>query len=421
MNRFFLLIVSAIVLAGIGFSSCSSDEEENLIKSEKKEIVLSEGTRATAEELDDFYIRFTTDMTKYAAQSEGNNGNVIVSPLSAAMVLAMTANGVTPSQQGSFLEYLGVRSLQDLNSLSRILLDRLPKADNTAKLQLANSIWVNSGMGLSLTKDFSSTVGSIYNASIHNADFNKNASKTLDDINNWCNKMTGGQIPSHLDEIDANALALLVNALNFKAPWGEDIFDKSLTRSDIFYGADGETNVEMMESSFFYGTFANDDQFEKYAMELGNGAYYLMIVLPNKGMSVKESCELFTPERMSELKYATSSISLKLYMPKFSVAYKSKFNDMLMSTGRSGLCESLDFSMFNPSVSGSIKYLQSASFAIDESGAEAAAVTSGEMMYTSPGVKPDQVIAKIDSPFFFFIKEFSTGACILSGYISNLK
>ncbi|MEZ3551557.1 MAG: hypothetical protein K1W02_12690 [Muribaculaceae bacterium] len=65
---------------------------------------------------------------------------------------------------------------------------------------------------------------------------------------------------------------------------------------------------------------------------------------------------------------------------------------------------------------------QAASFSIDETGAEAAAVSSGELIDTSPGsIDPNHLYTvKVDRPFFFFINEFSSGACVLSGRISDL-
>ena len=60
------------------------------------------------------------------------------------------------------------------------------------------------------------------------------------------------------------------------------------------------------------------------------------------------------------------------------------------------------------------------SFSIDETGAEAAAVTSEEFFNSVNIDKDGFATVKVDSPFYFFITEWSTGACILSGRIANL-
>lgn len=415
-------MLSCIMIIGV-FVSCSTGESDVKVKNPREEIELSGGTRAAAEDLTDFYVNFTTDMANYAARSKESNGNVIMSPLSAAMIFAMTANGVEPADRKAFTDYLGTTDIENLNSLMAILLEKLPKADNTAEFYLANSVWVNKGQDISLTKGYASIVSSLYHGDIYNEDFNKNPSKVSDNINSWCRRYSGTLIPSHLDGIDSGTLAILINALYFKASWESEIFNEANTKKDLFYGSAGEKEVDMMESSFFSGNYAYDGEYEYYSMALGNEAYSMSIIVPDKDLTLEESCGRLTPEHMSSLRKSSKYIcNLKLFLPKFAMANRLDLTGMLEATGRNGMCGDIDFLMFNPAHKGNVEYLQSASFSIDETGAKAAAVTSGEFLNMALVTdKSDEVIAKINSPFFFFIREFSTDACIFSGYISNIE
>lgn len=188
--------MSGLLAVPVLLSSCSSDEPEidDKTPKERARIELTAQTRAAATGLLDFYARFTTDMTDYIdGQAGEKDKNVVVSPLSAAMVFAMTANGVDEKSQKEYTEYLGVNDIESLNDLCRVLLDRLPEADNTSLFNLANSVWVNSGMGMTLNKDYSERVSSKYDAEIRYQDFRDEAG-TLEALNNWCASNTGNRI-----------------------------------------------------------------------------------------------------------------------------------------------------------------------------------------------------------------------------------
>ncbi len=129
------------ILSGFLFSACSDDNDQSEIET-RRPIELSQQTRATAGDLLEFYVNFTIDMAK-SGDADIKNENIAVSPISAAMVFAMTANGIEGSNQKEYLEYLGTSDLNALNSLCTSLISQLPEADKKVSLNLANSIWAN--------------------------------------------------------------------------------------------------------------------------------------------------------------------------------------------------------------------------------------------------------------------------------------
>ena len=305
------------ILSGFLFSACSDDNDQSEIET-RRPIELSQQTRATAGDLLEFYVNFTIDMAK-SGDADIKNENIAVSPISAAMVFAMTANGIEGSNQKEYLEYLGTSDLNALNSLCASLISQLPEADKKVSLNLANSIWANKCFDNNLSQDYVSDMNLYFNAEIQNMDFMNDYDNTLLSINNWCASKTGGIIETNFKNLNTNTLVMLLNAMSFKAPWNNKIFDASLTKADIFHGSKGDSEVMMMESEFYQGDYTNDGDFEYFNIKFGNKAFYMEIVLPAENMSIQEATEKLSYERMLALRKEITSTFIKTYMPKFSI------------------------------------------------------------------------------------------------------
>lgn len=390
---------------------------EKIVPNDQVDIMLPGETRAAAENLKDFYVEFTTDAVRYVDSSkERGNGNVIVSPLSASMVLAMVANGVEGEVRNEIADYLGVSDISALNSLSNILLTELPKADNRTDLIIANSLWVDNLY--KLTEDYSRIMTSDYLAEIKSENFTGSPAKVLKMINNWCSDKTDGLIKEMLPELNPLTLAVILNAVNFKGEWADQAFLREDTQVKAFHGESGDSEVEMMYSRPKYRKYSSDDLFEAFYLDFGNSAFSLMVVLPKEGVSSTKANELLTTEEFSKLENEASIKEVYIHFPKFRMDSKLELGDILAMGRFSGITNDLTFNMFEPSVEGKVIYRQGSSLEIDESGAKLVASTSGEIVYGSPA--SPTIGVTVDRPFYFFLKEKSTGACILSGRITDL-
>ncbi|MDE6533785.1 MAG: hypothetical protein K2M27_09680 [Muribaculaceae bacterium] len=409
-----------IILVAI---SCNSEEKEDFKKgiqaSEKSEISLSPSTRSVANNLRDFYFRFTTDMAKYVdADARIDSKNVIASPISTSMTLGMIANGLNQESQNEICGYLGVDDLKSLNDLCKTLVSELPKADNTATFNLANSIWTASDHHL--TDSFSSISSDFFNAYINHQNFSDNPTKAKDAINTWCSQHTQGIIPHFIDNIDPATIISLMNAICFNAPWHSNPFMEENTTTSLFHGSKGDSKVRMMKSNESDRFVAADDDFEYFFLPLGNSAFNIHFLVPNKDISLEEATQKVSIDRFSSLIKKAVLCPLTVHLPKFKLEGKYDITDVLSAAGLSILQNNPELPMFENPVSGSIVFNQAASFSIDESGVTAAAVTSGDIVNTLLPTEGQPYTVTVDHPFFFFITEFSTGACILSGRIADL-
>ncbi len=414
----FILGMAALSLAV--FNACSSgDEEWKGTKTPLTPIALTEETRAVASELRDFYFDFSTDVMKYNDANGRGSENVIVSPLSATMVLAMAANGLDEVGAKAYTDYLGCEDLDNLNSLCSVLLSELPKADGMVNLALANSIWVNDAKNITLTQDYSSVISSKFSADMLTRNFETANNATVREMNNWCSAKTKGMIPNFMEELSTDNLAVLFNALYFNGMWEEDLFKPENTVSGTFHGKDGDSNVEMMYTYKEASRYSNYDGFEWFNLPFGNYAYKMTILLPSSDMSIEDATKMVSNTFLENLKNNdVGDCDLSVSFPKFSVEGKNNLSEMLTGTGHGNLVSGLDMTMFSPTQSGDILYTQGVSLRVSEKGVEAAAVTEGDLMNTV--VKRPSYKVKVDRPFFFFITEYSTGAMILSGRIVNI-
>jgi serpin B len=108
-------------------------------------------------------------------------------------------------------------------------------------------------------------------------------------------------------------------------------------------------------------------------------------------------------------------------MPKFKFSYESKLNDPLINLGMGiafGKNGSADFSRISAGEGLQIDEVKHKTFIeVNESGTEAAAVTSVSIILTSAPVVPAPIL--IDRPFVFAIREMKTGLILFTGIINN--
>jgi len=407
-----------IIAGSMAFYSCSSDGEvvEPIVPNERKPIELDGETRAAAASLKDFYVGFTADATEYVDGDDMfKSKNVVVSPLSAYMVLAVMANGVDEDMSEEIVRYLGTDNLSALNSLASTLLDKLPVADNQTDMKLVNSVWVNK---LKLNPGYAGLIGKDYLAEINYEDFSGNTKKVLKKINKWCSEKTNGLIPKMYDDLDPSCMAIILNAMYFKGLWEEETFLTENTGKDVFHGSKGDSEVDMMYAYSKHRLYAADDNFDLFFLPFGNGSFSLMVLLPNENLSLEEANSMLTPEMLTRLRDGLVDCNLSVYLPRFKVENKLPLND-IFGLGNLNVDRPLMFNMFEPKQSGLVNFKQAAVLEIDEAGVKAAAVTGGEIDTAAP-VAGGSYSVKVDRPFYFFLQENSTGACLLSGRIADL-
>lgn len=215
-------------------------------------------------------------------------------------------------------------------------------------------------------------------------------------------------------------VVLLINALYYKGSWAGSPFKADDTEKDKFFGLNGMRDVDMMCAKESRRDFYRDENFEAFTLTFGNKAFSFQVALPAEGLSPEDSNKLLTPELWKKIGPESVSCNLTIYMPKFKNESKISLDGVFKTRGLN-FCDDISFNLMNPVENGNIHFMQSTFLEINEDGAEAAAVTNNDITMAPPILEPNGTYSvKVNRPFYFRIYERSTGACLLSGRISDL-
>jgi serpin B len=351
---------------------------------------------------------------------QGKDENIVLSPFSLNMALAMVWNGAG-GETGQAIQQamcMSDYSPGEVNEYFRKLREMLAKTDPGIQFALANSIWYR--LGFPVKSDFINTGKEWYNADVSEIDFSDSNAPAR--INQWCSDHTNGLIGKMIETVPGTAMMYLLNALYFKGNWADQYgFDKP-TQDEPFTKEDGrEITVQMMHQNRILGYY-RDEYLALTALPYGNGAFSMIFILP-LDISFDDLASRLKQENYWEQCLAlTGSGEVDLYIPRFKTEYEIDLNGALKLSGMEiAFSGEADFSGISdiPLCISEVK--QKAYIEVNETGTEAAVVTDIEMVLGSAGPAPDpeKVIFRADRPFLFVIQENSTGTILFAGKIGN--
>ena len=378
----------------------------------RKDIPLSRSEEQMTDESTDFAFRFF----KQVNATEQKEPNWMISPLSASFALGMITNGAAGNTLTEMKETLGfsTASLEEMNMYYRKLTDALLDLDNTAKLGIANSIWIKEGFKIRDT--FTGVNREMYDAQVENLDF---TSPTAPDvINAWCAEKTNNCITEVIKNIPSVARVYLLNALYFKGIWAEK-FDKADTREEEFTNTDGSiAKVQMMNQTANFG-FTGNEFFSVAEFPYGNEAFAMVVLLPAENKTLDESLAGLTYDNWKIWNKQLNSRELEVKFPRFELKYnKILKNDMTAMGIKDAFDAKADFSAMSDDDLFIGLLEQHTYIKVDEEGTEAAAVTvSGFITSAGPG---GGMRFHVNRPFAFIIKEKSTGTILFMGKVTKL-
>lgn len=387
---------------------------------------LMEGVQAntvTGKAADDAFaqsqMRLAVDLFQ-ASVLESKDENVLISPLSIQLALAMTANGADGDTKAEMEALLGGEiSLEDLNEYLYSYVNNLPSAEKY-KLQIANSIWFRDNEGrLQVEKDFLQKNADYYGAQAYKAAFDD---QTMKDINNWVKDHTDGMIDSILDQIDEDAVMYLINALVFDAEW-QHVYDKSDVYKGKFTNIDGaEKQVDMMHSE--ETVYLQDENATGFMKPYSGSKYNFAVLLPNEGVDIYEYIAGLTGEELMET-LSTPQIGMVMAtLPKFSYEYELTMNDVLKELGMPSAFSgsTANFSKMAHSSRGNIyigDVLHKTFISVDELGTKAGAVTKVQMNDESAPMS--EWVVTLNRPFVYMIIDNETNLPVFIGTVMDVQ
>jgi serine protease inhibitor len=410
--------ISFILLAVLLFSTCQSDVTGPGDTGPKGELPrdLSASEMKLVEADRSFSYRIFSETVAYDHEED----NIMISPLSISMALAMTLNGAEGQTYEHMREtlHLSDMDLEEINEAFESLMDLLTTVDPEVTMKIANSIWHRTE--LPVKDDFLERVEKHFGAQIEGLDFSDPAA--VDIINNWVNENTEGLIPEIIEDIPDHMVMYLINALYFKGDWLRQ-FDTDETRRADFHLETGETiQVEMMHQEGLFATYMSGDV-QMVELPYGDSLFSMTVMMPsNPDMPVDQFVKDYVnAENLAEWRsnLHVDNREATVELPKFELEYEIEYNDILkamgmeiaFAEGRADFNGIADVSPLNLYID-NVKH--KTFITVDEEGTEAGAATSVGIGVTS---MPPQLT--FNRPFVFIIHERESGANLFMGRVKN--
>lgn len=423
----FLLTITIM----LSFVACAKDVPEEgkteIPNTESDMIVCYDDTNATeAKELDiavtDFAVRlFQTEPNAEVYSSwSGSGGNRLLSPLSVLTAIAMVANGAEGETLAQIEETIGV-SVEELNQFLANYMNNLPQEEGN-KFHMANSIWYTEDAGFTVKDDFRNINETFYDVDLYESAFTE---ETVNEINAWVDENTDGLIREIINEIPADAMMYLINALVFDAKW-EEIYDESDIREGSFTTSDGiEQDVELMYSEEEY--YLEDEHATGFIKYYEGRDYAFVALLPNEDTSLLEYINILSGEQLHNLLTNPEEVQVHAWLPQFEVEYDVELSGVLAEMGMEDAFDRgrADFSGLGTSSHGNIfidRVIHKTYIEVSPVGTKAGAATAVEIRCESAPMEAELVKeVRLDRPFFYMIINCENRQPIFMGTVNYVE
>lgn len=353
--------------------------------------------------------------------TDSDGQNVVVSPASVAIALAMLEPGAVDNGLEALHDLLRIddRAMlhASMNALEQNLEARVPQPPRNEgedpgelTLSIANAAYLQAGYPFN--QPYVDAVTSTYGPVLNEVDFSTDPDAVARQINDFVAAETKGRITDLVPDgaLDTHTVLALVNALYLKVSW-LSVFDVSATKDGTFTLFDGtETSVRLMHG--FSDSSAQGDGWVG-ATKSYVGGLSAQFILPDEGRFDEVAADLVTVFADYN---ANRTSGPELVLPKFKSRFHADLPEPLRALGLGplfdetgqlrGIAEDdrlvLDQAIHETFV------------AMDEEGTEAAAATVLTAVAVSGPLEPPEAVV-LDRPFLFRIFDSESGATLLLG------
>lgn len=366
---------------------------------------------------EDLHTFFERTVTEFLS-SDGTE-NLVYSPLSTYMALAMIAETASGNTQKQILDLIGVDSIEVLREQAHAVWNANYRDDGLVTSLIANSVWLNS------ERDFHqetlNALAEYYYTSTYNGEMGDEA--YIQAMRDWMNAQTRDALKDQVNslKIPSDTVMALISTIYFCAKWEFGFSEKNNTQS-VFHGASGDEACVFM-NQFDDGAYYWGEHFSAVEKRLmGNASMYF--ILPEEGMMPKE---LLGDDEVRSFLFARdwknkSYPLIDLSVPKFNVSNEVDLKKGLENLGVTDCFDSTkaDFSPLMDEDADLFigKMNHGASFEIDEEGVVGAAMTM--VLYFDTAAPLDRIEFTLDRPFLFVVQS-DDGMPLFVGTVNQIK
>ncbi|MBQ2062061.1 MAG: serpin family protein, partial [Oscillospiraceae bacterium] len=393
MKKTLCMILSVLLLSSMTLSLAACGARPQDAKDLMEDITA--GTPSGVHDLATDSARLTDFGVRLFQASKSGGKNTLVSPLSVLCALAMTANGAKGETREQMEAVLGMKA-EDLNEYLYTYVQGLRE---NGSLALANSIWFTDNESFKVNGDFLQINADYYGADLYKTPFDDDACQA---INDWVKEKTHGMIPRILDQIPADAVMYLVNALAFEAEWAAPYDKKQVEQGDFTREDGSRLTVDYLYGDV--GQYLRDENAQGFLKLYKGGDYAFAALLPDEGVSVDDYVASLTGARLHQLLTHPESATVHTSIPKFESDFSAELGETLAGMGMPLAFDGAraDFTGLGTADENIYisRVLHKTYISVTEKGTKAGAATVVEMMKNTSVQIPQEIkTVYLDRPF----------------------
>lgn len=253
--------------------------------------------------------------------------NVVLSGLSAEIILSLLANGAKGDTQKQLLTVLNLPSSQQardeaFNQITTTL------NINTDELKCLSANKIYPAKKFTISQSFEDLAVNVYKSDVQRLNYN-NAQQAADTINSWVEQQTNNKIKNLVDpsQLNSATVLVLVNALYLLAQWKHP-FEKHNSMPRLFYTSEtASISIDTMYTETF-AKYTHCTKLKAKFLELDfkGGDFSMVFVLPDKKNGLS-AVERNVDKYMVPMKYQNAYVAITL--PKFKTNFKTDFTSIL--------------------------------------------------------------------------------------------
>jgi serpin B len=332
---------------------------------------------------------------------DGQQGNVVVSPLSIQTALTLAyfgASGETANEIKVALK-LDQISKENIAELYREFISEFKKNDG---FKMATKIAVKKEC--TVKPSFNEVAINSFDSEIEAMDFSNPAESTKA-INDWVAEKTENTIKDLLkpDFINSLTAMILVNAIYFKGDWVHQFLPSNNFEHEFYLNETDSINIEFMNERKHY-RYGNFDELNARVLELEyeNSDASFLIVLPVSRTGLSDVEAKLNDIDFNDIASKLDTRDIELSLPKFRIELQLDLNEFLKNLGiQKALSDAAEFNdLLETSTPLKLsKAVHKCFIEVNEKGTEASASTGFGI-----GKMSRPKTFSVDHPFLFVLK-----------------
>jgi len=358
---------------------------------------------------------------------ENSQKNLVFSPYSIAMALAMTYGGARNETAAEMRSVLHIQQPdeafhQSWNALDQLMLLRAEapnEYEQGVRLRVTNAVWAQ--QDYLFLDEYLRLLALNYGAGLQITDFLNFPEESRQAINQWTYAETEEKIKDLIPQGAIHQLTrmVLVNAIFLNAAWRQP-FTEEHTQPGAFTLEDGsQIHVPLMWQIQNIPHSVNEN-YSLVELPYSTGKLGMLLIMPAEGQ-MEAFSQALDANRLEKIMTDITWGDVDLALPRFQFRTGANLNDHLSQLGmkQAFIPTQADFSGMEPGKELYIdQVIHQAFINVNENGTEAAAATV--VMMAGKGFNPaEPAEIHFNRPFLFIIRDIETGAILFIGQVLN--